>query len=312
MSARPGLVVVGSVALDSVETSYGRRRMELGGAAVYFSLASRHFAAPRLIGVVGSDFPSKHINMLRRQRVDLEGLQSLPGKSFHWAGRYSPDGNTAHTLETRLGVFAEFRPEVPAAYRRVPALFLANIDPDLQLRVLNQMPRALVGGDTMNFWIESKRSVLDRVLRRLDLLFVNEHEARQLTGEHSLMAASRGLLKLGPKVAVVKKGEHGSMIRASNGRADDILFCPPYPVTDVRDPTGAGDSFAGAFMGYLAARIRRPGRLSPESLSRACAYGSVVASFTVQSFGVKGLLSMRSSDIQLRLAGLKRLVRLSS
>lgn len=310
MKPSGSLVVVGSVALDSVETIYGRRQEELGGAAVYVSLAARHFASPHMIGVVGNDFPARHISLLRRHRIGLDGLQRVSGESFRWAGRYSPDGNTAHTLDTKLGVFADFRPIVPPAYARSRILFLANIDPTLQLGVLNQMPNALVGGDTMNFWIESKRAELNRVLRKLDLVFVNEHETRLLTGEHNLLKASSGLLRMGPRVAVVKKGEHGAMIRS----AGQLLFCPPYPVTDVVDPTGAGDSFAGAFMGTLArlAAGNSSKRLDAKLLAKACAYGSVVASFTVQSFGVKGLLAMKPKNIQARLEELKKLARISA
>lgn len=295
------IVVVGSVGLDSVETLYGNHREALGGAAVYFSLAARHFARPRMIGVIGDDFPQKHVALLKKNSIDVEGLQRVNGKSFRWAGRYSPDGGTAHTLDTQLGVFAEFQPVVPENYRAARVLFLANIDPDLQLHVLKQMDGALCGGDTMNLWIASKRPQLMKVLRRLHLLFVNDQEARLLTGEHNLLKASAGLLRFGPKVAVVKKGEHGSMIRSKSS----MLFCPPYPVDEVKDPTGAGDSFAGAFMAILAKSGRRPAQLDSKILSNACVYGSVVASFTVQSFGVRGLLRMSPAHIAIRLSQLR-------
>lgn len=298
------VVVVGSVALDTVETVYGKHREALGGAAVYFSLASRMFAQPQMIGVVGRDFPGRHIQMLKNNGVSVEGVQRADGKSFRWAGRYSADGNTAHTLDTQLGVFATFQPSIPRSYRDAGVLFLANIDPDLQLHVIRQMKHALAGGDTMNFWITSKRAALLKVIRHLHLLFVNDQEARMLTGEHSLMKAAKGLLRLGPKAAVVKKGEHGSMIRT----ADALLFCPPYPVDDVKDPTGAGDSFAGAFMGVLAQSGARPGRLTPTMLAKACMHGSVVSSFTVNSFGVRGLLGMRMPEVRRRIQALKKLV----
>lgn len=303
---KKSVVVVGSVALDTVETSYGKHRDALGGAAVYFSLAARFFAQPRMIGVIGSDFPGAHVALLRRNRVDVEGLQRVSGESFRWAGRYSADGNTAHTLDTRLGVFAQFEPEVPDRYRSADVLFLANIDPDLQLHVRSQMEDALAGGDTMNFWIETRRTSLMKMLRRLNLLFVNDQEARLLSGEHNLLKASAALLRMGPDVAIVKKGEHGSMIHTHAA----TLFCPPFPVTDVRDPTGAGDSFAGAFMSVLAQTHRRGKSPAPAMLAKACAMGSVVASFTVQAFGVKGLLSMRPAGIRSRLNILKRLVRM--
>ena len=300
------VVVVGSVGLDTVETSYGIRRDALGGAAVYFSLAARHLSRPRMIGVVGNDFPAKHVELLKRNGIDVEGLQKVSGKSFRWSGRYSLDGNTAHTLDTQLGVFADFQPVVPENYLSGDVLFLANIDPELQLHVLNQMDGAIAGGDTMKFWIQNKRPPLMKVLRRLHLLFVNDQEARLLTGEHSLMKASLALLRLGPKVAVVKKGEHGSMIRTREA----TLFCPPYPVEDVRDPTGAGDSFAGAFMAVLAQSGRQGRKLRPVVLARACAFGSVVSSFTVQAFGVRGLLSMRQPEVRRRLKKLKGFVRI--
>lgn len=300
------VVVVGSVALDTVETSYGIHREALGGAAVYFSLAARHLSRPSVMGVVGNDFPAKHVELLKKNGIDVEGLQKVSGKSFRWSGRYSPDGNTAHTLDTQLGVFAHFQPVVPRNYLAADVLFLANIDPELQLHVLKQMDGVLAGGDTMNFWIQTKRPQLMKMLRRLHLLFVNDQEARLLTGEHSLMKASLALLRLGPKVAVVKKGEHGSMIRTG----ETLLFCPPYPVEDVQDPTGAGDSFAGAFMAVLARSGRQGRKLGAGILSKACAFGSVVSSFTVQAFGVRGLLSMRQPEIRRRLKKLKGYVRI--
>lgn len=303
---KKSVVVVGSVALDTVETVYGKHQDALGGAAVYFSLAARRLACPRMIGVIGTDFPKKHIDLLRKNNVDVQGLQQDSGKSFRWAGRYSTDGNTAHTLDTQLGVFAQFQPRVPASYRNGEVLFLANIDPELQLYVSKQMNGVIAGGDTMNLWIQTKRSKLLQILQRLDLIFVNDQEARLLTGEHSLHKAAHALLKLGPSVAVVKKGEHGSMIQTKT----TTLFCPPYPVEDVKDPTGAGDSFAGAFMSVLAQGARGSRLLKPDLLAKACAYGSVVASFTVQSFGVDGLLSMRSGEIRTRLKRLKTLVHL--
>lgn len=307
MTMTKSVVVVGSVALDTVETAYGKHSGALGGAAVYFSLAGRFFASPMMIGVVGGDFPHAHVSMLRRNGVDTQGLQRVSGKSFRWAGRYSSDGNVAHTLDTQLGVFAEFQPEVPERYKSSSVLFLANIDPELQYRVLGQMNGALAGGDTMNFWINGKRPQLLKVLKRLHLLFVNDQEARLLTGEHSLLKASRALLKLGPSVAVVKKGEHGSTIVTKNF----IHVCPPYPIIDVCDPTGAGDSFAGAFMSVLATAGRRANRLDRAILSKAAAYGSVVSSFTVQSFGVKGLLSLRRAAFQRRLRELKQMAAMS-
>ncbi len=308
MKPKEEMVVVGSVALDTVETVHGKRREALGGAAVYCSLASRYFARPMMIGVVGTDFPKRYLTLVRRTGIDTEGVQQVAGESFRWAGKYSPDGNVAHTLETRLGVFSEFKPRVPDSYRSAKVLFLANIDPELQFHVLTRMNGALSGGDTMNFWISQKRAHLLKVLRRLHLMFLNDQEARMLTGEHNLIKAARGLLRMGPRAAVVKKGEHGSMICTDSS----FRFCPPHPVQVVKDPTGAGDSYAGAFMGYLAQKKIRPDRLTPDLLACASAYGSVVSSFTVQSFGVGGLLSMKWPLILQRLKTLRRLVHLPS
>lgn len=300
-----GLVVVGSVALDSVETVHGKTDDELGGAAVYFSLASRFLAKPHLIGVVGDDFPPRHIAMLNRQGVATEGLSREAGKSFRWWGRYSADGAVAHTLRTELGVFERFQPHIPNSYRRLKTLFLANIDPDLQFYVLEVMGDVLSGMDTMNLWIEHKRKPLLRVLKKVHILSVNDQEARMLTGEANLFRAARALLKLGPRVAIIKKGEHGCFLQTRG----NLWFCPAYPMEVVRDTTGAGDSFAGAFMGTLA---RQGGSLakalSPASLRAALANGSAVASFTVEGFGVLSLLKMTRARLNARLRDMARLV----
>lgn len=303
--SKHGLVVVGSVALDSVETIHGRTDDELGGAAVYFSLATRFLAKPHLIGVVGDDFPARHIAMLNRNGVVTEGLTRERGKSFRWSGRYSDDGSVAYTLRTELGVFERFQPHVPQSYRRQRTLFLANIDPELQFYVLEVMGDVLSGMDTMNLWIENKRKQLLRTLKKVHILSVNDQEARMLTGESNIFRAARALLKLGPRVAIIKKGEHGCFLQTRG----HLSFCPAYPMEIVRDTTGAGDSFAGAFMGTLA---RSGGSLSralaPASLRAALANGSAVASFTVEGFGVRSLLKMNRARLNARLRDMARLV----
>ena len=305
MGKKRGILAVGSVALDSVETPFGKVDNALGGSATYFSASARFFCPVSLVAVVGDDFPARHLRLLRNLGVDTRGIEIRKGgKTFRWKGFYDANLNNAQTLKTELNVFQSFKPTLSEENRRSAFVFLANIDPELQYHVLRQMRGALSGGDTMNFWIKSKRPQLLRMLRRLHILFVNDQEARMLTGEHSLLKASLGLLRLGPRVAVVKKGEHGSMIRSRAG----VQFCPPFPVRDVRDPTGAGDSFAGAFMSVLAKSGRRSRNLDEKILARACAFGSVVSSFTVESFGVAGLVRLKPAAIRGRYEKLKTLV----
>jgi sugar/nucleoside kinase (ribokinase family) len=287
------IVVVGSVALDSVETPFGKAVEALGGSATYFSLAARLFHSVQLVGVVGSDFAAANVDLLAKSGVDLAGLAVEDGATFRWAGRYDFDLNNCETLDTRLNVFAAFRPSLPETYRDAGVVFLANIDPSLQLEVLKQVHRPwLTAMDTMNFWISGQRSCVAEVMRAVDLVIVNEAELRQFAETPSLHAAARQVLALGPKALVVKKGEYGAAVYGQG-----LYFVlPAYPLEEVRDPTGAGDSFAGGFLGYLA----RAGQLTFPVLRRALVYGSVVASFTVEDFSVRRLVRLTPEEIAAR------------
>ncbi len=296
------LLVVGSVAFDSVETPFGHRPEVLGGSATYFSTAASLFGPVRLVAVVGDDFPEQHVAFLAERGVDVSGLSRRPGRTFRWKGRYDFDLNNAHTLETHLNVFAEFDPVLPEAYRDSKFVFLANIDPDLQRSVLDQVksPR-LVACDTMNFWITSKRESLLKTLKRVDLLFVNDAEARQLAGEHNIVQAARRILTLGPRALVVKRGEYGALFFSG----DQVFAASAYPLSALFDPTGAGDSFAGGFMGYLA----RTGKVDAGVMRRAIVLGGVVASFTVEQFSLDRLRTLTSAEIQARYAEFQQLSR---
>ena len=287
------VLVVGSVALDSVETPFGKVTEVLGGSAVYFSVAASRFTKVRLVAVVGQDFPDEHIRLLGDQGVDLTGLQIAAGRTFRWVGSYDYDLNVTHTHETQLNVFGDFHPVLPDAYRDSRLLFLANIHPDLQYEVLHQMPQAeLTMMDTMNFWIEGARESLLRVMREVDIVTMNEAEARMLTGKGNLIAAAGEILRLGPKVLLVKKGEYGAVMFSEHG----YFVAPAYPIAEVVDPTGAGDSFAGGFFGYLD----RVGTIDGPTLRRAVIHGSVVASFAVADFSVGRLKTMTPEDIRQR------------
>ena len=294
------ILLVGSVALDEVHTPSGSVRDAFGGSASYFALAARFFAPVRLVAVVGDDFPPDHRALLETSGVDLAGLEVAAGPCFRWGGRYGQDLNHRETLFTHLGVFEHFHPKVPEAWRDSAFVFLGNIHPALQLEVLQQVrdPR-LVALDTMNLWIETAREELLAVLRHVDLLVVNDGEARQLTGEANLVRAGRRLLELGPRCAVIKKGEHGAAFFA----ADGPFAVPAVPLEHVVDPTGAGDSFAGGLVGALAAH----GGLDDGALRRAMALGSVLASFTVEDFGIRRLQSVCSDDIAARFDSLGQL-----
>jgi sugar/nucleoside kinase (ribokinase family) len=276
-------LVVGSIALDTVATPFGRAENALGGTAVYFSLAASLFTDVKLVGVVGDDFPAEGIELLRRRGVDLTGLQRRTGQTFRWVGEYDYDMNVAHTLDTRLNVFETFHPSLPEDYREARYVFLGNIDPELQLDVLRQVRKPILTAlDTMNFWIERKKGALTEVLRRVDAVLINEGEIREYTQRYNLLEAARDLLALGPKYVVVKRGEYGAMMFAQ----DDFFVVPAYPTWEVRDTTGAGDTFAGGFIGYLD----RCQRLTPAELRAAMVYGTVLASFTVEDFSIDGLM----------------------
>jgi sugar/nucleoside kinase (ribokinase family) len=294
------LLAVGSIALDSVETPFGRREEVLGGSATYFSTAASFFGPVRLVATVGEDFPEEHVAFLASRGVDLAGLERRPGRTFRWKGRYELDLNAAHTLETQLNVFADFRPSLPAGYRDSELVFLGNIDPDLQRQVLDQVraPR-FVAMDTMNFWIASKRESLLKTLKRVDLLFVNDAEARQLAGEHNVVKAARRILTCGPRAVAVKRGEYGALLFT----ADHVFAASAYPLASLVDPTGAGDSFAGGFMGYLA----RAGGEEHAALRKAIVLGSVLASFAVEQFSLERLKTLTQDEICVRYAAFRQL-----
>ena len=293
-------LIVGSIALDSVQTPFGKVEDALGGAASYASCAASLLAPVRLVGVVGEDFPQEHQERLARRGVDISHVQRIVGgRSFHWSGCYEGDMSQAQTLDTQLNVFAEFRPEIPSEYRNSEIVFLANIDPTLQRWVLEQCAGArLTVADTMNFWIEGKRDELLEVLRRVDVALVNDAEVQQLTGEPTLIGAGRRALSLGPSYVVIKKGVHGAMLLSEGS----CFFVPAYPVADVRDPTGAGDSFAGGLAGFLAAT----GDLSEPNLRRALAVGTVMASFTCEDFSLGRLWRVTEQDVHQRYDELRR------
>lgn len=285
------IVVVGSVALDSVKTTQGESREALGGSAVYFSLSARQFAPVSVVGVVGRDFPRQHRQLLSGRGIDLEGLKEVPGKTFRWVGKYGKDANDAKTLDTQLNVFASFSPKLSETQRRAPVLFLANIDPELQAEVLAQMKRpAVVACDTMNYWIQSKPEALRELLAKVDIFFANEEEAKRLTKTSNALKAANVISEWGPSVVVVKKGEHGAVLKA--GRKFYVF--PAFPLESIKDPTGAGDTFAGGFMGYLASV---DGFESVDHLKRAMLYGTVMASYTVEDFSTKRIEDLRRHDV---------------
>jgi len=295
-----GIVAVGTVAFDTIETPFGRGENVLGGSATYFSTAASFFTDVSLVAVVGEDFPAEHVQFLRSREIDLRGLQTIPGKTFHWTGRYGYDLNEAQTLDTQLNVLLDFRPELPSAYRQTEVLFLANIDPELQLQVLDQVASPkLVACDTMNFWISSKPEALKEVMRRVDIVIINEGEARMFTGEANLVKAARRILALGCRRLVVKRGEYGVLMFT----ADGVFAAPAYPLEEVFDPTGAGDTFAGGFMGYLA----NTGDQSEDAIRQALVMGTVMASFNVEDFSLERLKRLQYSEIEERYRSFKTL-----
>ncbi len=294
------LLVVGSVALDTVKTPFGEVAEVLGGSATYFSTAASYFTTVDLIAVVGHDFPEQHIAFLKSRKIDLTGLERRPGSTFRWKGEYTHQLNEAHTLDTRLNVFETFRPKIPEEYRTPDVLFLGNIDPELQLDVLRQVTRpSIVACDTMNFWISSKRDALWKVLEHIDILIINDGEARALGGDPNLVKVARTILARGPKHLVIKRGEYGVLMFTEK----QIFGAPAFPLEEVRDPTGAGDTFAGGFLGYLAAT----GNRSPDAIRQAIIFGSVMASFTVEAFSLDRLRILDYKEIQERFRAFKRL-----
>ncbi len=296
------ILVVGSIALDTVETPRGKVNDSPGGSALYFSAAASFFAPVNVVGVVGEDFDFSWIEFLKQRQVDLKGLKVEKGATFRWGGRYHSDMNQRDTLFTYLNVFEKFNPDIPENYRNCEYIFLANIDPELQLNVLNSVENpTLTVLDTMNFWISGKREALDEVISRVDVLILNDEEIRELTGIRHVHVAARELLKRGPKVLVVKKGEHGAVMVSQ----DDYFFAPAYPVEEVVDPTGAGDSFAGGFVGYLA----RQKQLNSTAFRKAVIYGTTIASFNVESFSFERLKNLQPQEIDQRVERLREMTR---
>ena len=285
--------MVGTVAFDSIETPFGSAERVLGGSASYFAVAASFFSPVKIVGVIGQDFPQEYLTIFSGRGVDLEGLRREKGETFHWRGRYHEDLNVRDTVELHLNVLSGFVPHLPESYRDAEYVFLGNIDPDMQMEVLRQLRRMrLVACDTMDHWILNSGVALRKVLRKIETLVINDSEARLLSGEHNIVRAARAILKMGPKVVLIKRGEYGVLQFSDSS----IFGTPAYPLEEVFDPTGAGDSFAGGFMGYLA----RSGDHSERGLRRSIVYGSVVASFTVEDFGLKRLTRLSLGEVEER------------
>ncbi|MGQ0792602.1 MAG: PfkB family carbohydrate kinase [Deltaproteobacteria bacterium] len=297
------LLVVGSMALDTIETPFGEARDILGGSASYFSVAASVFTQVKIVAVVGEDFPKEHLQIFRARGIDLSGVTTAPGQTFRWHGRYGSDLADPKTLATHLNVFEKFSPSLPEDYRDADFVFLANIDPKLQLNVLKQAKSPkLVACDTMNFWIQNKPDDLKEVLRHVDVLIINDSETRYLANEPKIIKAAKRLLQMGPSTLIVKRGEYGALMFSEEG----MFWSPSYPLEEVIDPTGAGDTFAGSFMGYLASLGRKPGI---GDFKRAVVYGGVAASFTVEDFSLGRLAKMTRAELEARF---DRVVRLSN
>ncbi|MFH1768485.1 MAG: PfkB family carbohydrate kinase [Candidatus Omnitrophota bacterium] len=289
-----GVLIVGSIALDTIKTPFRKEKEILGGSATYSSISARFFSPVHLVAVVGEDFPKKHINFLRKKGVDLEGLQVEEGKTFRWEGEYGWDFCNPQTIATDLNVFGEFNPSIPRKYQNTPFVFLANIDPALQKSVLNQVKKPkLIACDTMNYWIDNKPKQLLRLLKDIDILLVNESEAKQLTGKNNLMRAGKSLRRLGPKVVMIKKGEHGVLLFSDS----HIFATPAYLLETIVDPTGAGDTFAGTVIGYLS----QCKKLNQQAIREAVVYGNIMATFTVEDFSVRRLSAVTPADFKQRM-----------
>ena len=297
----PHILVVGSLAYDDVQTPYERRSDVLGGAASYFSLAARLYAPVRLMGVVGDDFRESDLERLRKRGVDTAGVERAKGRSFRWLGRYDHDLVTAETINTDLGVFGDWDPHVPAAFTDSEFVFLANILPEIQLRMLEQVRKPVaVALDTMNYWIERKRDELTKVISRVGIVTINEAEARQFCGTHNVIRAARQILALGPRAVVIKRAEYGALLLTK----DRTFWTPAYPLEEVRDPTGAGDAFAGGLLGHLA----QSGTVDDRTLCRAVLHGTVCASFAVEQFSVDGIEQAEQNGVEARVRELQTLV----
>jgi sugar/nucleoside kinase (ribokinase family) len=299
------LVVIGSVAYDAIETPHGKRERTLGGSCTYIALCASYFARTSIVAVVGEDFAQEDRALLAGKGVDLNGLEQVPGKTFFWSGVYSADMNDRTTLATDLNVFADFQPKLPSAYANEPYLFMGNIQPTLQLDVQRQMSGArFIGGDTMNFWINNNKEELLATIRNWDFLLINDSEARLLAGEANLRKAAQKILSLGPSTLVIKRGEYGAMLF----RKDSLFLVPGYLLEDVFDPTGAGDCFAGGFVGYLAERgfDLRNGHFDVQELHRAVIYASVMGSFCCEEFGVERFRTLTRKEIDQRFDEFRR------
>lgn len=293
-SSAARILAVGSVALDTVRTPFGSIRDGLGGSATFFSASARFFAPVSVVAVVGGDFPARHLKLMRSLGVDTRGIAVEKGKTFRWSGRYDFDLNSAQTLKTELNVFASFRPKVALEHRQSKVVFLANIDPELQHSVLGQVRRPdLTACDTMNYWIETRKKSLTALLKKVDIFLCNEGEARELTGEYSLISAARWLMARGPRICVIKKGEHGVLCFTR----DSLFSSPAFLLEKVFDPTGAGDTFAGGFIGSLASA---PGRIDQSRIRKAIVYGTVLASYNVESFSLKRIAALTPREIESR------------
>jgi sugar/nucleoside kinase (ribokinase family) len=298
------LLVVGSIALDSIFTPFGETADTLGGSAVYFSVAGSLLHPVQVVGVIGSDYPQAELQRLASRGIDWSGVEQAQGESFRWKGKYSYDLQSRETLETRLGVFADFQPKLPAPFRSAQFLFLGNIDPELQLGVLTQVERpSLVVCDTMNYWIQRKKTALLDLLRLVDVLMVNDSEARELSGDWNIHRAGRWILKQGPKRVVIKQGEHGALLIEPTR----TFYVPAFPLESVFDPTGAGDAFAGGFMAYLA----RAKAVTEDNVRRAMVYGAAMGSYAVEQFGIRGFEQVSRADVEARVRAFQDLTHVS-
>ena len=287
------ILVVGSVAIDSVKTPFGNRPEALGGSATYFSVAASFFAKVNIVATVGEDFPKRYISLFKSRKIGTEGLHIAKGKTFRWKGWYDYDLNTAHTISTHLNVFQDFRPEVPRNLKDSKFVFLANIDPELQYNVLKQVTRPkLVACDSMNYWLEHKKKGFEKLLDKVDIILLNDSEARQFTGEANLMRAARVIISFGPRAVIIKKGEHGVIYFSK----DSHFIAPAYLLETVYDPTGAGDTFAGGMIGFLS----KAGRINEQVIRKSIIYGSILASFAVEDFSIDRMLEISMEDIDRR------------
>ena len=299
------LLAVGSIALDSVETPFGSTDDALGGSATFFGYAAAFFHPVQVVGVIGDDFPVEELDRMAERGIDVAGVERAAGPSFRWKGKYSYDFQNRETLDTQLGVFADFDPKLPDAYREAKLVFLGNIDPQLQLRVLDQIGQPdLVACDTMNYWIQGAPDTLAQLLKRIDVLMINDAEARQLSGDWNVYRAARWILERGPRIVIIKQGEYGALLVDDSG----IFYVPAFPLEEIRDPTGAGDAFAGGFMGHLA----RTADLSPANLRRAMVFGSTAGSFAVERFSVQRFREIAVEEVTARARSFEDLVHFST